>query len=51
MGDVLKEVNSIPVEGKKPEDVIQILVCERETCVYARVCVCLDIGMVAVCLE
>lgn len=34
MGDELKEVNGIPVEGKKPEDLIQILVCEKKKCVY-----------------
>ena len=43
VGDELREVNGIPVDGKKPEEIILILVCVRVcacVCVCASVCVC-----------
>lgn len=39
IGDELKEVNGISVEEKKPEDIIKIMVCEKEKCV-CRIAVC-----------
>lgn len=40
VGDELKEVNGIPVEDKKPEEIIRILVSLICLCVAVFCCVC-----------
>lgn len=40
VGDELKEVNGIPVDDKKPEEIIRILVGLMSVCTCARLIVC-----------